>query len=1745
MKAAREYFDDKILIIKQLGIAEVCAQIRGSILSYVRNERYAYRGWFSEEKLIEYIRAKKSISSALQQRQEPEISEQQIIYDTPTSVVIIYDVLETVASVSQTIGHLEEFLVIDAVGSKQSIGGLIWLLLNDVDMIYERLSNLNHMPDSMHLVISPLLDKLQLLKQRTLQYKARTTQLTGQVIQKNQFMAKLTMPKNLSAFLNRVIALCPDMLRELTELVEKGDLKIDFDPLSQKITTLEEDLFGWEHHIETGKLYFLENLRGLGNLALLIYPEIEKILRAAKDLSASSRTQAMSAYTKLKDEILVQLHAELEQLEENIGLELNVLTAPFVLRAQQLLGALHPKLEDLNALSVDLSERVNQFEHPVSNSLGIPMPLITAIEATVEWCLGFLLGRSQAATTRTSNLAIVATADSARYLPNLRAYRLSRYAALDESSSLSREQSARNFFAILKRCHAQAGKLSIQSLPQSMKTELTDAYQAIQVDFAQKFPKLDVDIVTALMHSQQDAFVRQQAVSWIGTPDLAALAPYVFLAWMIAWPDGFAPYVLNFFALVAVCVVITTYTADRCDQFQHVLDCEHDLITQFKQQVAENKFKQKLILRRVELERECDSDQAREFLCRVELERECDSDQAGEFLCRDLLPETSSLQIPEHTHDHSGAEHPQRQPLRPLGANLEYQTTLWGKLKILKFSQKITAFEQNHLYPKISKLFTPADIESVFYTNNSSLKSRTSLPFSRFHDKERHVQLYKNLLNALFYLKKCLVELEKVDDLGEPAAWNFLGRGAVVFSILWPILNDGIQGYYYITQVMNEPLLRDIVRTGLSAIISELASVLPFLPKPIYDIAATGLSAALPFLPECTVGDAAVPLVDIHQQQAATDGYVVNQSAHAISSLLLKLKSAHAALMRPLGVDQTDALAQPQSITEMAEDTIKQFFETLRVEVLTLVFEQKSRTDEPKRALDLASVFMGYMQDYVMRPEAFISFTQEFARKQQDIPFYQRDYSVSADALWLFDHIILILQKALTKIAVNTSEEFMQNIQFFYDLVTYKLLTQADDLELKLGLQPGTISSKLQENLDVYFDTKRKQYSKDGKYRIQALSNQNVFVLRNQRIKQKEQELIAKAAAHKEQELIAKAAAHKEKKLITKAAAHNTWIPPKAGMAFKDLYSLRKELENVYKHRYAEKVSQTLNQEARADVQPLPTSALMDKHKLRKELESVLRNGVAAIYTDSGCLDDLGEVPLTQFDCFFACYRQLQPLLCQYDSTFDNRSFLEKLDRNRPSQFIAAINQILNIKKDIKQWWTAQSQHAERQAQRCRELADCIKQTQQKNRKDMLIRVILEEVLQNKFADSLGSSVSLLQELMVATEQAELLRYMMLNQDALAMSISDLDINYVSPILDNPERPWRLIISLLEQIRDIEGPLNQFFCAIASCDIEDKKREYRFEIMPQSKGHGFLTMFRKKAVYHDHQVIYLQYDTLNKCLKYRLITDPGNKLIETAIPSKVLDVSDICERSNLTAKTLETLIRAKSVTLLEIIEKNKHISGVKNPCLLQARTWIKSIGVNELKDLLMEMLEKDDHNTWACRIDSIRTIHTEMLESYHTRLSIYEKLIKMFDLLNDLKTYYINKQRNVASCMTLDLECHAEVCEEESKTDFSMKSRGQEAGGGIGANCVHHESARGKKPSSDLVDILNFIEDLQQILGEQDSSVVNPSLKFHTAIMGKCNLVGKISMECPNDIMKKITALNASLLEQYHSIGIRDRCNMI
>ena len=81
---------------------------------------------------------------------------------------------------------------------------------------------------------------------------------------------------------------------------------------------------------------------------------------------------------------------------------------------------------------------------------------------------------------------------------------------------------------------------------------------------------------------------------------------------------------------------------------------------------------------------------------------------------------------------------------------------------------------------------------------------------------------------------------------------------------------------------------------------------------------------------------------------------------------------------------------------------------------------------------------------------------------------------------------------------------------------------------------------------------------------------------------------------------------------------------------------------------------------------------------------------------------------------------------------------------------------------------------------------------------------------------------------------------------------------------------------------------------------------------------------------------------------------------------------------------------------------------------------------------------------------------------------------------------------------------------------------------------------------SDLLDILNFIDDLQQILGDQDSSVVDRSYKFHAAFMGKLVLVGQISQERADDIMKKIIELNDSLhSKSLDGIGIRDRCNMI
>ncbi len=1575
----QDYLVDYCIWLSTLKVPEVCDGISASILSVVNDKRFAYHEYFTESNINNYLRAKKQASSTWQ------ISSsgvpQPLLDNIPANVITIYDFLETLAVVSKTFKDIEALQISDDVSTPALIANALCLLTNDLPIVYERLQNLGHSNAGIQVMISPLFEQLQDQMQAMSQYKQDAVTLKDRVIAENQAKVNLLMPEKKGglAFLSRATVLSSYLINELTELVESGDTNIDFDPHSHEILTLERRFNQHLHSVQETSM--LRSISPFGKLAPLLYGEINKIMQATASLTEVTHQQAELAYATLDNELLAQLHAEVEALEENLGLTTGVLTTPFVQQAHLLRQALRQKL--------DAFAELRQNTHQLANSL--QNPITTIANATVR-STGQALGnalkrviprRSQGSSTSADAAAADVTSPpttpivhSAEYLQNLNKYRLARYVAtLDDPTANNREQCAQEFFAILKRYQAQSGNKQLQRLPENAKIALKTAYQAIQAEFARKYPKLDIDIVAALNHSQQDPLVPRQAVSSLDDDVVTAASRTTQT--ITTWASTLAPYLMSIdwsasyagmFAMgtcITISAAATATTAyllnSHHNQLQQVLACEDELTTHLKQQTADNKFKQALIAKRFAQELALDGQQLTEYLQTLVTEqRRITAAEA----------QANPVELPA-----------QPQPLQALGTGINYQT-VFGKLKALKYSTNIETFATNHVYPMIWAKLGDHDREAIFGANSSVDRLCPMLPFTQFHKDEAHVQVYKKMLNACYHFQKCLVELEKVDDLGEPAAWNLYGRGVVAWRTLMPILTDGVSCYSDLLEVINHPLLAEISQAGISAL-DGLDTILPFLrpsaaihnpteslvhdeqqpfdakqawlreqtlyfawlnktPLPAansvglesptfmtladIDIAGighhpstarteddddsistlsdtTGSSNVVKAEHSTALNDSDTISTKSKATSASSDNFSVNQLATWIAKSAQIIQSTHQRLLQPAQADAThDELFPDERIEQQTHEAIDKFFKQLQGNVTKLTAQntqhsapQSSPLIERLRALATGSE---------AQPKTGIS----FAELQQTLQLLDDTYSVFA------------AQHA------ETTANFMQHLQFIYDVVTYKLLTQADDLELTLGLRPGTLSHSIQDHIDIFFDKVRSKYTKQGKYTVQAWSDNTLLKMRAERLETRAQQLSTGALEH-----------------------NNPLIPDAVTDALQTLSSLQNGHFNNWDADFA-------NWET--------------------------------------------------FDSFLNCYQTLQPILCECNPIFDKSLFLRKLHNHRPDLLRTAIKDILTHSNAVIEWHYAQVDKQHRQAQRHNDLAAHIRTTQWNKRIATLTTKTLEQLVHDKFADKLGTYLPLLQQLIVAKQQAVLLSYLQsdrwlddpLDNYRIDDFLRSLRADFLEQWLTENQQTWGEIIQTLEEANEIDKRYDEQI-AMGWHRLADEKSVYRFALKPTTRF--FIP---------EEHVIYLEYDVAQQKLHYTLL-DPHHNIVHDVIDADWLTENRIIITAALTQRDIDNVIKSNSDCLLKKMADKGH-TVVKNPCLLEKMKYMQTISKNaddltRLKQSFTTMLEDPNLNTLGKFRQHKTTEHFILWRHREKKLAKYDKLITLFDKLNLLEAYYI------------------------------------------------------------------------------------------------------------------------------------------
>jgi hypothetical protein len=543
------YYQD---FLGKLEIPAMCDDIHQHLLDFVRDDRLAYHPYFTAETLHKPL-------------------------DTdPLSVNTIKELLITLNQVKTS------FLAIESIPTQREVGHLpfFWNTLSTVfvefNALYARVQVLNHGSGDVGFWIKPLIDhvvdSLHLVKSKM---DDNHTFARG-VWSDNRTKLGYLFPSHDTprALLTRMIILLPDLLRELTEVFEKSDWKIDFNASSQKYKKIEKRFNKNLRKIENAS-NILSELTPFANLSSLLFKELAKIMPEAAPFTDVFYRKSKQGLDAFRHEHFPLCMAELEAIEEKLGINTNVLVGPLLAEAERLYKTLADHVDKIRILA-NFSIQNKDIELGKMTWGAIKALVITP----AQWAKGF---------EPVMNLDVLR---DERFETQLNQYREERLIP----HLYEREKNVpMDFFDFIDQCnHHWRGPKALSCLSTRTQDVLKKQYCAIQPYLVRQLPELDLMITGALYTNQ--------------TYSMSALSDKFILAgfqWFLCFLGVIAlqmVYVKRLESLFLAMALVKLLDYLHPHELGQIAQCRKQVGTIIAQSKAEADFKINLIKARAGLE---------------------------------------------------------------------------------------------------------------------------------------------------------------------------------------------------------------------------------------------------------------------------------------------------------------------------------------------------------------------------------------------------------------------------------------------------------------------------------------------------------------------------------------------------------------------------------------------------------------------------------------------------------------------------------------------------------------------------------------------------------------------------------------------------------------------------------------------------------------------------------------------------------------------------------------------------------------------------------------------------------------------------------------------------------------------------------------------------------------------------------------------------------------------------------------
>lgn len=1013
-----DYVIQLIQPLIDLNIPMICKMIETSIYSINDDGRFEYQEYFTHSRFHEYLEAKKLPINAENIR---------FLKSFPQPVIPFYELLETLKVVSNTFEELGTIPLVGIEGTLRLPQNAWTLIQINIPLIYQRLNQLSRSHILIHQLLQPLLNPTKELLVQTQASAIGASEHLNQLYTSNQDSLSLMLPKQEGglAVMTKLVILMPHFLKELTQYIERGDTKINFDPNSSEIIELENIYVTALHNITDPNQ---TTIQGLIKLIEVLPKTISNILKESMPLAEASAEKLIQLKNQLEKQFF-QIQASLEKIEENLGLKKDTLITPYKQNKEFLIDTLNqtipifqklpgqlapyakltnfiseislvPNLDDIKNTPKSAARIVRQATKAIQNTLIDPK--ISSVAKPIEKkdiSLNLLqlerLKRFKKINVFQKN-RYEAFIEFFKVLHNAKKYPVSQNIQAFENFLISTING--RYYSMVK---------TIQDLSEQQKTSLKTCYPYIQEFFQVESPHLDAAIVQCLEAKDGDGHVYM--------PNQSSDAHYVMrLLFMAGIFQYLGTYCIqsdfNWISGAMMFLYITyLYTYPLSNQLDVIL--KHQKTIEIG--IGQNQTHED---RQIETIKE-------------RFKEEIPALNITEFSQTITIPEL----IPTIQKPYDSA---------------------FTLLKKNRPSQNISDFLQNSLYPLLKKTLNKQKLKQLFSDENQPIEH---LPFAFSYKDDELIQSYKQLINAFYHLTLTLEELEKVDEHVYNEDNSIILQSWNVVSILLPILTSGLQTINEIQNSLKNPRLVEAKEECLACIndvksiinvrypITRLSNPINAAQEEHFDAYQSWLTSQETY--QRKIHKKILPIENQIPQNPPTKITPTDNKAKSLTVKdLVDTSTKSLIIIDSLHQKLFDKKSDP-SIQELEDKSIvtsEEFIKELRCLIKVHIHRGEKRKGRDS---------IHYITSFVIDKNSISNLFDTFSK------------SKPLDTLNFIDGFVQVCEE----LYLSHQEATLTSILRIYDLLSYHLLTMADDFEHS-HLKPGVISIPLQEKINDAFE---------------------------------------------------------------------------------------------------------------------------------------------------------------------------------------------------------------------------------------------------------------------------------------------------------------------------------------------------------------------------------------------------------------------------------------------------------------------------------------------------------------------------------------------------------------------------------------------------------------------------------------------------------------------------------------------------